>query len=401
MRILIINTYYAPEIMGGAELSVKKLAETLSKTGHEVCVLCTGDKYVEEVIEGVHIIRIKSKHCCRAININNYCKPKRILRRIQDLWNPNNKRLIQQVIDSFKPDVVHTNGLYDISPIVWKCAHDHCIRVVHTLRDYYLICPRVSMNCYKSNGMNCKPSLFCSFHRFRNRISSKYVDAVTSPSSMTLNILINHGFFKQVKEKVVIPNAIDFELSNSISILKAREVRLSEEKKKVRFVFLGTFSEEKGIKWLLESYKSVFDAELFFVGKGPLEKYIRDKAVIDKSINIVGFLNEKRMNELLQSSDVVICPSLWNEPFGRVVLDAYKNGMPIIVSNKGALSELVNDKEMGIVVESGNVSKLAEAMKFYIQNKEAIHIQGRSSIEELMKYSLVVQAENFLDIYNV
>ena len=70
----------------------------------------------------------------------------------------------------------------------------------------------------------------------------------------------------------------------------------------------------------------------------------------DNRIEFVGFLNEQQVSQLLQSADVLLCPSLWEEPFGRVVLDAYKNAMPVICSNMGALPELVEDQIWHIAI---------------------------------------------------
>ena len=59
MRILLVNSFYAPDIRGGAEYSVKKLAEGLQSKGHTVRVLCTGDFDSEEVIDGVEVVRFR------------------------------------------------------------------------------------------------------------------------------------------------------------------------------------------------------------------------------------------------------------------------------------------------------------------------------------------------------
>ena len=58
MKILLVNTYYYPEIYGGAEYSVKKLAEELKQQGHTVKVLCTGSEAKREVIDGIDVIRV-------------------------------------------------------------------------------------------------------------------------------------------------------------------------------------------------------------------------------------------------------------------------------------------------------------------------------------------------------
>ena len=66
MRVLIINMYYYPNMIGGAEHSVKLLAEGLVKSGHQVTVytldaIAKNEALKQETIEGVHVVRGYSK----------------------------------------------------------------------------------------------------------------------------------------------------------------------------------------------------------------------------------------------------------------------------------------------------------------------------------------------------
>ena len=136
---------------------------------------------------------------------------------------------MSQEIDRFAPDVINTNNLYGITPIVWKIAKKKKIRLVHTIRDYYLMCPLVAMSCKKTNGEKCvHPGLGCQLHRNLNRIYSKYVDCVTAPSALTLNVLLDDGFFKN-SEKKVIANATDFDID---AVKKILSVRVAEVDKR-------------------------------------------------------------------------------------------------------------------------------------------------------------------------
>ena len=81
MKILLVNTYYYPEIYGGAEYSVKKLAEELKQQGHTVKVLCTGSEAKREVIDGIDVIRVVSKNLCRGCEAAKYPLYKRVIRR--------------------------------------------------------------------------------------------------------------------------------------------------------------------------------------------------------------------------------------------------------------------------------------------------------------------------------
>lgn len=397
MRILIINTYYAPEIVGGAEYSVKKLAEQLQKNGHTVLILCTGKNNVMETVDGIQVVRLRSNNLCRGIESQKRSKMIRIIRRTLDIWNPMNAVLFWKAITRFSPDVIHTNGLYDISPVIWKVAKKLNVPVVHTLRDYHLLCPFTSLTCDKSTGQcEVPPKLFCKLHRNINRKSSRLVDLVTAPSSVTLELLVAHGFFQNA-EHIVIPNATDVDEMKIKGVLKEKMKASTREKAGICFVYLGKLSQQKGVHWLLESFRALpyENVRLCVAGKGQLEEWVESVANEDKRIQFVGFLNEDGVEALLRKSDVLICPSQWQEPFGRVVLDAYKNAMPVIVSDCGALPSLVEPFVTGTVVSSGNVQELSEAMAEYIQQPSLVLERGSAATRKIMEYSVEFQAEQF------
>lgn len=398
MRVMIVNTYYYPEIMGGAEYSVKKLAEGLKKAGHNVLVLCTGEIEGTEIIDGIDVHRFVPKNICRSISISGKTKMKKAIHRLEELWNCKNRRILIKTIKEFAPDVIHTNGLYDITPVVWKIAKEENIRIVHTVRDYYLMCPRVALTCDKRNGRCESPTILCRLYRSINRKSTVWVDCVTAPSLNTLSTLCMDGFFLQA-EKKVIPNAIDF---SEELLEKNLSIRYRKPKTEgCAFVFLGTLSEQKGIKWLIESFYKVEDtnAILYIAGKGQLEEYVIEASKRDSRIKNIGFLNEQDMNSLLVKADVVVCPSLWQEPFGRVVLDAYKSGMPVITSNHGALPELVDNMVTGIVVDPDNSESLLSALRYFCKNMDQYNRFSFNAINRVRDFSVDQQIQDFVSVY--
>lgn len=397
MRIMVINTYYFPEIVGGAEYSVKKLSEKLVQEGHTVRVLCTGKENSKEIIDGVEVVRIKDGVVVKTADASNANVFVKLHRWLQELWCVANKKILEREIDDFNPEVIHTNGLYDISPIVWKIAKNRGIRVVHTLRDYFLMCPRVSLTCSHVSGTCRKPTLVCRLYRSVNRNSSKYIDVVTAPSAIVLNTLKRDGYFKESLWKVV-PNATEF---NEESVLKICKQRQEISRFAPRFVFLGSLIQVKGIQWLIESFRKLenSDVKLYIAGKGELEDYVKKAAKQDSRIQFVGFLDENKVDELLKKTDILIAPSIWEEPFGRIVLDAYKHAMPVIVSDYGALPTLVEEGKTGLVVNSKESDSLENAMRYFIMNPEKIAEFSKYSAEKIKEFSLDVQYRLFLDTY--
>lgn len=398
MKIALVNSYYYPTILGGAEYSVKKLAEGLARNGHQVIVICSSNYDSIDFINGVKIYRMKVHNC---ISANNYGTHHTIvvkLHRILEFCNIFNYRMFKKVISEEHPDIIHTNGLYEITPIIWINAKKKNIPIIHTLRDYYLICRHVNMRHIKDNSECKEPSIGCKLYRKINRRLCKYVDVVTAPSLVTLNCFMDNKFFDKAQH-FMIENATEF--SND-ELRKLKKIKLSKiSMDTVTFVFLGTLSENKGINWLLKAFEGIKNPNirLKIAGKGELEDKVMSICKVHNSIDFLGFLDSKQVNKLLIDSDVLICPSMWQEPFGRVVLDGYSALMPAIVSNMGALPHLVDNEKTGNIVKNGDINQLRSMIEQYAEDRSMITNKFDAIISKLQDYSLEKQVNTFEKLY--
>lgn len=400
MNILIVNSYYYPEVEGGAEYSVKMLAETLVKKGNNVTVLCTSDTEKEENINGVNIIRIKSKCLVRTKECYKKNGIVRKCHRLLDVYNPFNYLYINRIVRFIQPDIIHTNCLYDISPVIWHVAKHNKIPTVHTLRDYYLICEHGNMIRRRSGELCVKARILCKIYRLINSIFSLSVNALTAPSEFTLNTVISAKLFTR-SEKRVIMNATDLDVVTIKKYIYNRKISLEYDNETINFAFLGNLVEFKGIQWLLECFLNIKNEKirLKIAGKGKLENLVKEYAKKDSRIEYMGFLGKDDVEDLLLSSYALICPSLWNEPFGRVILDAYQVGLPVIASNAGALPSIVDNEISGLLVEKGNREALITAISRLLDDRE-LYIRLLDGIpEQAEKFTLEYQANKFFSIY--
>lgn len=404
---MIVNTYYAPEILGGAEMSVKKLAEQLTKEGNKVTVLCSGTHDMEENVDGVRVIRIRPVNFTRSLDYEHLPVWEKVVfrwkiyfQRFVDTCNIFNYRKLSRYIDEIKPDVIHTNCLYEITPIIWKVAKDKNIPVIHTLRDFYLICKYGTLKNPSAAEMCQKQGIKCKIRRkIAKRCLNNWTTQVTAPSMSTIDVFKNNAVLDDSKG-VCIPNAIDFDMDTVKKAIDAR-IKNIDNKIGISFVYLGTLTEFKGVKWLVESFMKLENpnTNLFIAGKGPLAEWIDECSKKDNRIHFVGFLKEDKMNELLKECDVLVCPSLWSEPFGRVVLDAYKSGLPVIASNQGALSEVVDDGKTGVVVDADEKESLYRVMGMISDNIDILSCYLIHLTEKLQSYSIENQSQSFVRLY--
>ena len=378
MKILVIHSYYYPDIKGGAEYSLKKLCEGLAMRGHTLVVLCDNPNgNLNETINGVRIYRRKMR-CIRS-SIMFHMK---LLRAATELINPLNWRIISDVLKIERPDIVYTNCLEHISPIAWIVAHRMKIKIVDTQRVYILLEPAGG----KYNFGN-------ALWQEVNRRLSRLVDASAFISSYTMEVFVNKGFFSKASHSVIY-NSIDFESNDLDKIL---EYRLNAPiEKPLKFIYLGNLSKHKGVDCLLKAFEKLNrgDAELHIAGEGSLRYLFINRE--NEGIFFHGWLEETMLNRLLQNTHVLVCPSIWPE---RVVLDAYKQGMPVIAAKSGGLCETVVDGESGLLVKPGNVEELFDAMCRMTNDKELyLHCCQGAGIK-LKEFSLDLYLSKFEHLF--
>ncbi len=126
-------------------------------------------------------------------------------------------------------------------------------------------------------------------------------------------------------------------------------------------MFFGRLSEEKGIGVLIDAAHNCPGVPIKIVGSGPLEKKLRQQVADAKitGVEFLGRLDGEELREIVAGARVIVVPSVWNEPFGLVVLEAYAAGKPVIASRVGGLAELIDEGQTGFYVEPNNSQELA------------------------------------------
>src|SRR5690554_4972515 len=177
MKIVILNTLYHPYKIGGAEVSVQLLAESLADTGHSVSVISLHE--AAECIDhlnGVTLYRLPLRNLYWPFS-GNPSRPRRLLWHLLDIYNPLARADVSRLLKQIQPDVLHTNNLAGFSVAVWDAARALGIPVMHTSRDYYLIHPNCML--YAGNQHQSPDSLsarlFSVIKKRRSQRVGKYV----------------------------------------------------------------------------------------------------------------------------------------------------------------------------------------------------------------------------------
>ena len=358
MKILLINSYYQPHVSGGSEISVMLLAEGLARLGHAVSVLTIQPVGPAEIkmINGVNVyyMPITRAFCPRFINGRD-SKIEKLLWSCVDSYNLLNRSILKKVIDSTKPDVVHTNNLAGFSVYTWKAVKGHGIPIVHTLRDMYLVCLRSLMF---RRGENCsRQCLSCRIYSLPKMIMARQVDYIIGVSRFILDRHIESGFFRKTDCEVV--------YNSTLLPLKSPGKNRSGG---IRFGYIGRLHETKGIENLIRSYKQISTdrTELLIAGSGSPQyrDSLKRLAGTNEDIRFMGFMDS---SSFYSEVDIVVVPSKWEEPFGRVIIEAFCHGIPVIAANRGGIPEIVS-AENGWLFNPDSEEELVSVMAHCLDN---------------------------------
>ncbi|MCR0999107.1 glycosyltransferase family 4 protein [Serratia rubidaea] len=331
MNILIINTLYTPFKVGGAEVSVQLLAEELAASGNKVRVVCLHDKSQREkkVINDVEVVYLPLKNVYWPFDDSKKGKVKKILWHLFDSYNPLMAAAVEHELDDFKPDVVHTNNVSGFSVAVWDVVKRKKIRLVHTTRDYYLF----HHNCTLfKNGENMDVSsrkirILSAIKRWR----SKNIDAFVGISDYIAELHRNNGYAKNAKYTHIY-NPIN---SHVIDSAPAEQVRVG---------FIGRLTADKGFADFCHMAKKTQqhrDITYFAAGRlpGNDEGKAMQRLAEEAGVTLVGFVPA---DDFLASVDMLLLPTRWNEPFGRVVAEGASAGKHVFASFTGGIKEIAD-----------------------------------------------------------
>jgi len=152
-------------------------------------------------------------------------------------------------------------------------------------------------------------------------------------------------------------------------------------------IFVGRLSQEKGVDRLLLAWEKIHECgrNLRIVGDGPqrgrLEAMVKDRSL--KNVQFTGFLDQEAMKPIWENAACSIIPSIWMEPFGMVVLEAWAKERPVIAHRIGALPELIDEGVNGCLVAPDSPQEMADAILSIIQNPSQSAEMGRMGFAKL------------------
>ena len=343
MKILQINSLFAPRCFGGAEVFLQRLCGELVDRGHQLVVACLSPAPTRHGDEHLQVQELPLRNIYWPFDKQRQPNWRKVVWHVRNSFGSGSAADIDELLASEQPDLVHTHNLAGFSSSVWQSIRARRIPLVHTVHDYALLCASHTM--YRGQRNCSGQCVGCRVLSLPHRAHSRAVDAVVGVSQFALNRHLNSGYF---------PNAEPFVFQNGNPAATCPTATPRTQSTRLRVGYLGRLAPSKGIEMMLDSLASLTpqQCELRVGGSGD-EEFVR---LLKRRFAGPGvqFLGHVPSAEFLAQLDVLVVPSLWHEPFGLVLCEAIGAGVPVVASAVGGIPEFIQHGECGLLFESGD-----------------------------------------------
>ena len=205
------------------------------------------------------------------------------------------------------------------------------------------------------------------------------IDKIICPSNFLKRKLDTQSEFKD--KTIVIHNFVD-------------KKEIKEYTKEDYIIYFGKLSEDKGVRTILETAKTLKDIKFKFAGYGPLE----DDICKIKNAEFIGFKNETELEEIISKARLSICASEIYENCPFSVIESQMYGTPVIGSNIGGIPELISIGQTGEIFEPKNIKDLKNKILMLWNDKEKLRQYSENCLKKECE-TLETYTKKLLEIY--
>ena len=361
LRFCMLTTFYPPYSFGGDAIGIQRFARALVRRGHHVTLIHDVDAFnalhrgsePESIAsdEGVEVVGLRSgAGIISPILTQQFGTP--VL----------NRKRISSIIDKGKYDVVnfHNSSLVG-GPGLFRLAGDAVS--LYMAHEHWLICPMHVL--WKNGRERCEtPDCFrctLSYRRppqiwrktgFLEREIAR-IDAVIAMSEFSRDMHRQRGFEKEME---VLPYFLPDPESSSMPVASGPPPH-----DRPFFFFAGRLELIKGLQDVIPVFANYPDVDLVIAGDGEYAAALRSQAAGMPNIRFLGRISPDDLSRYYRHSIATLVPSVCYETFGIVLIEAFRQGAPVIARRLGPFPEIVERSGGGELFHT--VEELLAAMK--------------------------------------
>jgi len=385
MKVLMINHF--PLDGSGSGTYTRNIAVHLQKKGHGVCVIMPENTKNYAEIPDVSIIPVFFQHTEKIdgmLPFNFPCfttHPRSIMTfndlddEQLDMYLSAFEQAINKAVEEFKPDIIHGQHIWLLSWLAIKTGIPYVVTAHGTDLMGYKQWERFRR--YADETANGAKKII-TISNDNNELVSELFPACAGKAIFMQNGYDTGRFYPEPVSREQIEKQYNVKLKNKLVL------------------FVGKLAHFKGVDIMIEAlrmYESEYPGEItsFIAGDGELATSLKKQAAEGnlKDLHFMGHLDSTQLRELYSTADVSLVPSR-REPFGLVAIEALACGCPVIATNQGGLTDIIND-DVGTLVNVEDAKDLATAIR-----KEIYHPDRAQRGKNAAKYALDNYAQDSL-----
>ncbi|MCZ8227569.1 MAG: glycosyltransferase [Burkholderiaceae bacterium] len=357
MKVMIVSSLFAPWRRGGAEVVAESSARMLTDLGHEVHVLTLSPDQgrSQNHQDGYQVQRIPLRNVYPLQEMDQATTLQRVRWHAQDRWNTAMQVALTDELAILQPEVVLLHNLAGFSVSIYQALSNASVPFVQVLHDHYFCCLYSTM--YRQ-GKSCdQRCLRCDLVRRRHAKTTQLATGVIGVSHFILNRVKEFGCFSGVSSQVIHNLASTKSQVSSPDMTHVRRSGLG-----CTLGYLGILSEPKGVMDLISAFgisAGPFDRLKL---AGHLDPGLTQLQAAIEADSRIEFLGVMERDSFFESIDCLVVPSRVPEAFGLVAQEAWFRGVPVLVSNQGALPEAVAGAPSACVYDALDPDGLSVAL---------------------------------------
>lgn len=329
---------------------------------------------------------------------------------VNTVWSQASYQAIRHQLSLHSYDVVHVQNFFPIiSPSVYYAARDAGIPVVQTLHNYRLLCPN---GLFYRDGQVCTDCLGkpIPFSGIQHRCYRKSLFASAGATAMLSVHNLLQTWTKTVDRYIALTEFarqtfIEGGLPAERIVVKPHFIDPDPGTGQGRggyMLYVGRLSVEKGLDTVLKAWEQVGSlVPLKIVGDGQLSEQVKAVSQRLTNVELLGRRPMSEVHDLMGEAIALIFPSKWYETFGRVAVESFAKGTPVIASRIGAIAELVEHDRTGRHFQPGNPEDLAQQVKWVVGHPAAVQKMRQNARTEFeARYTADTNYHMLMDIYN-
>jgi glycosyltransferase involved in cell wall biosynthesis len=384
MKVLMVHNYYQQP--GGEDAVFRDEAAMLRAAGHDVS---TYTRHNDEILE--------------------YGLLDKLSLSARTIWAWDSAKQIRRLVRAERPDIAHFHNTFPlISPAAYLVCQDEGVPVVQTLHNPRLMCPAATLHreghlCEDCVGRTPWPGVL--HHCYRGSIGQTSIVAAmlalhralaTWQKQVDAYICSTH-FYRRKFVSAGLP-------SRRIAVkphFVPSDPGIASGKQEYA-LFVGRLEPEKGIRTLLEAWRKLPNIPLKIRGEGSLleevQQYASNPAL---RIELLSRIPAESMPDLIKGARFLVWPSEgYYETFGRIAIESFACGVPVIASQIGAMAEVVADRTTGLHFAPGDSRDLASKVEWAWMHPQETWELGRQARSEYeLKYTAARNYELLRRIY--